>query len=42
MHVPLASRVKGLADEFRRFGLKMAGNQLVDPALELTSEKKKF
>ena len=30
------SREKALADEFRRFGLKMAGNQPVDPELELT------
>jgi len=33
---------KGLADEFRRFGLEMASNQLVDPELELTSQMKNF
>jgi hypothetical protein len=33
---------KALADELRRFGLKMTGNQLVDPELELASQMKNF
>jgi hypothetical protein len=41
--IPFASRGDwALTDELGRFGLEMAGNQLVDPELELGSETKNF